>query len=257
MRVPPGARESLDERLATLRAEMQAGLPRRAEELRTAAERLRGGDREARQDVRRVSHKLHGTAGSYGHEELGLRAAEVEQLEREGGSDLDVIAAAMSLVTITLRAASASRAAPAGEVVAAIEPGAPAPIVMPSLAGARIVAIDDDASTRKLLALTLGTMGKSDARVVERAEEALAIVGREPIDLVIVDAMMPSMTGLAFVEAMRSSENGQTPAVAFLSAATPEELGWVLPARAVWLRKPFRPRELLARIASILRGEAD
>nr|MDQ3037943.1 response regulator [Myxococcota bacterium] len=131
-------------------------------------------------------------------------------------------------------------------------PPTPAAIAIPTLAGRRLLALDDDLSTRKLLALTLGTMGRGDVRIVEVPDEALAMIDAEHFDLAIVDAMMPTTTGLAFALAVRACERGATIPIVFLSAASQDELGWTLPANATWLRKPFRPRELLEALVRIL-----
>lgn len=239
---------SLDARLFAARKQMQSGLPGRAADLRAAVDRFGSGDPAARDDIRRLAHKLRGTAGSHGMIALGEQAGVVEALATADGIDAELVASALALVVSIVAAA---REAQQLEV-------APSAVAMkvPSLAGLRLLAIDDDASTRKLLALTLGSMGRCDARVLEAPEEALALLETERFDLVIVDAMMPSITGIAFANEVRAQRHGATIPIVFLSAASHEELGWALPTRTTWLRKPFRPQELLESLVRWI-GEHD
>ncbi|RZO59750.1 MAG: hypothetical protein EVA89_14920, partial [Sandaracinaceae bacterium] len=57
----------LEARLAALHARTREGFAQRAEGLREAADRLERGDDDARDEIRRLAHKLRGVAGSAGH----------------------------------------------------------------------------------------------------------------------------------------------------------------------------------------------
>jgi CheY-like chemotaxis protein len=234
-------RGSLDEKLAALRAQVIAGLPARGRELRDAVDRLAAGDRSARDDARRSAHKLRGIAGTYGLGTLGALSEEVERLAAdEAAGDAQVAARALALVAAIGRDSKA--------------PPPPAPpdasrAPAPSLAGLRVLAIDDDASMRRLVEITLRTIAGCEPRVASSPKEAFALAEAEPFDVAIVDAMMPGTTGLAVANGIR--ERRSSIAIAFLSAARLDDLGWSLPEGAVWLRKPFRPRDLVDRIATL------
>ena len=61
-------------------------------------------------------------------------------------------------------------------------------------------------------------------RLIEarRASEALAILDQEPVDLLILDLMMPEMSGADFCKAMKSSKKTQfTPVLMLMRQATP------------------------------------
>ena len=66
------------------------------------------------------------------------------------------------------------------------------------------------------------------------------------------DAMMPDMDGRAFRSAAR--EAGARMPIVILSAASPQELGWEREDEAAggWLRKPFKPTELVKEIERIV-----
>lgn len=229
---------------------MEEGLPARAASLRAALDRLATGDSSARDEVRRIAHRLRGTAGSHGHDALGSEAAEVESLAAGDADEATLVARGLALVTAIRRAAQRAPREPLAR--AASEPPAPSR----PLTGRRVLALDDDGPTRRLLELTLGTMGGAEARVLESPEQALALLDREPFDVLIVDAMMPTTTGLALAREARLRAHGARPTLVFLSAATHDELGWTLPAGSHWLQKPFRPRELLDALGTILGGDA-
>lgn len=237
----------LEQSLARLQKRLHEGFPERAAELNDALLGLGRGDPDARERIQRSAHRLRGIAGSYGHTSLGERAELVELLARSGSDPPALVTATYDLIE--------ALGQPRPDRTHTSEPAAPPEPRRPILAGTsrgRLLAIDDDASTRRLLELTLTSMGGFEARVLSEPEDALALLASEPFDLMIVDAMMPSMTGLEFVHALRRQEHGKRIPIAFLSAAASDELGWRLPDHVVWLRKPFRPRELLVSVAELL-----
>lgn len=228
----------LEARLAALHAKTEAGFADRAKALREAAERLDGGDEAASAEIKRLAHKLRGVAGSAGHEALGERAGRLESAIAGGASTLVVVEGARRLAKAAEEATSAPKQA-APDAAAKKEKKRDA-------LGWRVVALDDESSTRRLLEITLKTAGGCDASVLEDPGEAMATIEAAPTHLVIVDAMMPDMDGLTFYRGVRE-RCGEIPVV-ILSAASPEELGWDLPEdrRLRWMRKPFRPATLIA-----------
>lgn len=119
----------------------------------------------------------------------------------------------------------------------------------------RVLAMDDEPMTRRLLTLTLRDVGGFDAVVVDSAQAALDELARREFDVVISDAMMPDMSGKDFCIAAR--KRGGTVAqmpIIILSAAAEHELGWMnaLPGPVSWLRKPFSPRGLVNDVAKIV-----
>ncbi len=280
----PSPFDALEARLQALKEKMARGLPQRADELEDAARRLGGGEVAARDDVRRHAHKLRGIAGSYGYPLLGELSAALETLARGSEPAEDVIARARDLASamreaavpgsgVVARAPDAAAPPPmapvaepggpaeAAEPVAPAPPARPAmPQVAPQLEGLVVLAADDDDATRRLLEITLVQLGRMKGTTFDRAPLLLEeLESRERVDLVVVDAMMPEMSGLELLEAVvaRGLHLRRTRFVV-LSAATPEELGWALPPgiEVGWLRKPFRPRELLSSLTALVaRGD--
>lgn len=245
--------EELEARLAKLAERVRAELPERSRALREALARWDEDEQDARRTIQRLAHMVRGTGGSHGMPELTAPATEVET--SASSSSRDVLARSIGVLVDAIDRSAASRPT---VVRAAPAPSAPSTgTIAKPLVGKRVIAIDDDAPTRRLLAMTLANLGGATARVEETPGAFFAALESEPYDAVIVDAMMPEVNGLACLERIASSSFAREGTRYFvLSAATAEELHWELP-RAMpigWLRKPFRPAELLAAISSALAG---
>jgi two-component system OmpR family response regulator len=119
---------------------------------------------------------------------------------------------------------------------------------------AEILIVDDDQHIREVVRFALQKAGHR-VREAEGGEAALrAIAEREP-DLVVLDILMPEQDGLTTCRAIRA--RSQLPII-FLSSRD-EELDRVLGLELGgddYMSKPFSPRELVARVAAVLRRAA-
>jgi two-component system, OmpR family, response regulator len=114
-----------------------------------------------------------------------------------------------------------------------------------------ILALDDDADIRKVL---IEYLSGQDYRVsaVARGQEMLAILGSEPVDLLLLDLRLPGENGMELARRVR--ELSKVP-ILILSGQSDEAdrvMGLELAADD-YVVKPFSPRELLARIRALLR----
>ncbi|MNS31896.1 Alkaline phosphatase synthesis transcriptional regulatory protein PhoP [compost metagenome] len=114
-----------------------------------------------------------------------------------------------------------------------------------------VLVVDDDPHIRDLLTFALGKAGLA-TREAGDGEAALAAIAERAPDLVILDINMPRMDGIEVCRRIRAQ--GQLP-VLFLSSRDDEIdriLGIELGADD-YVVKPFSPREVVARVAAILR----
>ncbi len=125
----------------------------------------------------------------------------------------------------------------------------------------RVLIVDDSRVQRKILGASLRRWGLA---VLEAGggEEALDICGRESVDLVLSDWMMPGMSGPEFCRAFRALPIDQyTYFILLTSKSEKNEVALGLDAGADdFLTKPVHPEELRARIAAgerILRMERE
>lgn len=115
----------------------------------------------------------------------------------------------------------------------------------------KILAVDDKPELRTLLKSYLTQEG-FDVVVAGNGQEALYVARHEKPDLIILDLMMPEMSGYEFIRAY--SREADTPII-ILTARLEENdkvVGLELGADD-YVTKPFSPRELTARVRAVLR----
>ena len=117
---------------------------------------------------------------------------------------------------------------------------------------ATILIVDDEPGVREVLEEYFAGHGYA-AIGAESASAARAIVAEHPIDLALVDIHMPGEDGLSLARHLRE-RYARTAIVMLTSAGTVVDriVGLEMGADD-YVPKPFDPRELLARIKSILR----
>lgn len=117
---------------------------------------------------------------------------------------------------------------------------------------ARILVVDDDPELRGLLQRFLSEHGYA-VRAVDGGKAMDTALQREPADVVVLDLMMPGEDGLAILRRLRAAGE-QVPVMMLTARGDPVDrvLGLEMGADD-YLGKPFLPRELVARVAALLR----
>ncbi|NQU72803.1 MAG: response regulator [Rhodospirillales bacterium] len=118
-------------------------------------------------------------------------------------------------------------------------------------AAPHILVVDDHRDIREPLAAYLEKSGYRASEAAD-SQSARRLIDRSAIDLVVLDIMMPGEDGLSLCRHLR--ETTQIPVI-LLTARTEETdriVGLEMGADD-YVAKPFSPRELLARIKSVLR----
>jgi DNA-binding response OmpR family regulator len=114
-----------------------------------------------------------------------------------------------------------------------------------------IMVVDDE---KRLVSLVESYLKQEGYRVVSayNGREALTVAQRESPDLIVLDVMMPEMDGYEFMRNHRTDHN--TPIILLTARVDDEEKVIGLEVGADdYMTKPFRPRELVARVRAILR----
>lgn len=115
----------------------------------------------------------------------------------------------------------------------------------------KVLVVDDEGRLVSLLEAYLSQEGFSVVTATD-GREALFQARQEKPDLIILDIMMPEMDGLEFMRLHRKER--ETPII-LLTARVEEDdrvIGLELGADD-YVTKPFRPRELMARVRAVLR----
>ncbi|MEW6325949.1 MAG: response regulator [Nitrospirota bacterium] len=121
-----------------------------------------------------------------------------------------------------------------------------------------ILVVDDDTNARRSVRYVLKSHGY---RVIEApsGEAALSCLRREPVDLVILDLVMPQMDGTAVCDQMKADAAlSRIPVIIFTVVRGEVCRDWSRYMKAdACMSKPFQIRELLAAIRGLLGGPAD
>jgi two-component system chemotaxis response regulator CheY len=118
---------------------------------------------------------------------------------------------------------------------------------------ARILTVDDSASIRLTINVTLSNAGYS---VVEASDgaEGLAAAQQDAFDLIITDLNMPGMDGLQMIEAIRKQPIGAGVPIIFLSTESDGDVKAQAKAAGAtgWLTKPFDPETLIKIVRKVI-----
>jgi DNA-binding response OmpR family regulator len=118
----------------------------------------------------------------------------------------------------------------------------------------RILIVEDDRDIAQLIVHYLSLAGY-ETDVLGNGGDALALLRRAPADLVVLDRMLPGLDGLEVCRAMRADSTLVQVPVIMLTARAEESdriVGLELGADD-YVTKPFRPKELVARVGALLR----
>ena len=118
---------------------------------------------------------------------------------------------------------------------------------------ATILAVDDSASIRQMVAFTLKDAGY-DVTQANDGQEALNIAKSGKFDLVLTDVNMPNMDGISLTRELRSLPAYKFTPVLLLtteSSAEKKQEGKTAGATG-WLVKPFQPEKLLSTVQRVL-----
>ena len=116
---------------------------------------------------------------------------------------------------------------------------------------ARVLIVDDEPNIGEVVGLYLSRDGHDVVSATD-GEEALAVFRESEPDLVVLDLMLPKLSGLEVCRRMRAVR--KVPLIMLTARGEEEErvLGLSLGADD-YVAKPFSPRELAARVAAVLR----
>jgi DNA-binding response OmpR family regulator len=120
-----------------------------------------------------------------------------------------------------------------------------------NIASATVLIVDDNERVLDLLDLLLANQGSTVLRA-QNGSQCLAIARREPVDLVILDVMMPGMDGIKVTAELRRT----MPSLPIILLTAKDDLATRAAAMALgvneFVTKPIHNRDLLARVRTQL-----
>lgn len=115
-----------------------------------------------------------------------------------------------------------------------------------------ILVVDDDANLLKMMRRTLIYDGFS-VQTAENGMDALRVLEKTPVDIIVLDWMMPEMNGVTLTTELRAMGD-DTPILMLTARDAVEDRVTGLDSGADdYLMKPFAPSELQARLRALLR----
>lgn len=122
---------------------------------------------------------------------------------------------------------------------------------------ANILLVEDEPAIQELIAVNLMRAGHNVVRVAD-AESAQRLVRDALPDLVLLDWMLPGISGVEFAKRLRADERTRAIPIIMLTARGEEQdkVTGLETGADDYITKPFSPRELVARIKAVLRRRA-
>lgn len=116
----------------------------------------------------------------------------------------------------------------------------------------KVLVVEDDVDIQDLVVALLSRVGY-DVVVEDNGDTGLGAALSQQLDLVILDWMMPGLSGLEVCRAIRADPRGKDVPVLMLTAkAQEDDIGQAFTAGADdYMVKPFRGRELVSRVQSL------
>lgn len=116
-----------------------------------------------------------------------------------------------------------------------------------------ILAVDDSASIRQMVAFTLKSQGYQVVEAVD-GQDGLAKAKNQKIDLVLTDQNMPKMDGITMIRALRMLPAFRSTPILILTTESSDAMKAQGKAAGAtgWLVKPFDPNKLLEVIRKVL-----
>jgi two-component system phosphate regulon response regulator PhoB len=120
-----------------------------------------------------------------------------------------------------------------------------------------ILVVEDEPAIQELIAVNLSFAGHKVLRAFD-SEQAQTLIDAELPDLILLDWMLPSQTGLALARKLRSQERTRDVPIIMLTAkgAEQDKIDGLEAGADDYITKPFSPKELMARIKAVLRRRA-
>lgn len=121
-----------------------------------------------------------------------------------------------------------------------------------TLAEICVLIVDDESSLRKTLRTSLTASGFA-VQEARSGEEALATIQRHPFDLVLLDINMPGISGIDVCRKIRERAPRTGIVMITVRDAEDDKIGALEAGADDYITKPFKLRELTARLRAVLR----
>jgi len=125
---------------------------------------------------------------------------------------------------------------------------------MPEITDSHLLIVDDEPMNREILRRHLRSSGYLNTTIVDSGQSCLDVVKCQPIDLILLDMMMPAMNGLEVLQQLKSHPEWRVIPVIVISALNEKEmmLSCIQGGAEDYLTKPYDRVLLRARVRACL-----
>ena len=119
--------------------------------------------------------------------------------------------------------------------------------------------VDDSSVMRKIITKTIAQAGYDTVKILEAGDgqDALSVLSKNEVDLVLCDWNMPKMDGLTFVKTLRGDSNNKNSNIPIIMVTTEGSMGKVEEAldggATDYITKPFTADKLKMKLAKVLK----
>ncbi|MDR2883983.1 MAG: response regulator [Deferribacteraceae bacterium] len=117
-----------------------------------------------------------------------------------------------------------------------------------------LITVDDSSTMRRIIKNTLQKIGFTNVLEAGNGVEALEVMAKSPIDMIITDWNMPEMDGLTYVKTVRAKDQyKETPILMITTEAAKEDILTALKSGVNnYVVKPFTPDTLQEKVFKLL-----
>lgn len=117
----------------------------------------------------------------------------------------------------------------------------------------KIMTVDDSATIRQMVALTLRDAGYEVIEAVD-GRDALDVLARESVHMLITDLNMPNLDGVGLIRAVRQNPDNRFIPIIMLTTESHDSKKQEGKAAGAsgWIVKPFKPEQLLGVVRMVL-----
>lgn len=122
----------------------------------------------------------------------------------------------------------------------------------------KILIVEDDEFVAEIYSTKLSEMGY-DVLVVRDGQEGLTVLGRNKVDLILLDILMPVMSGIEMLEEMKKKEEWKNiPVILLTNVGEKESIEKVkgLGVKNYLIKSHFTPAEVIEKIGAVFKNEA-
>lgn len=121
----------------------------------------------------------------------------------------------------------------------------------------KILVVDDEEDISELVRYNLASEGY-EITCAASGEEAIKLVGSKPLDLLVLDLMLPGISGIDVARKLRSDQKTRHIPIIMLTARSEEsDIIKGLELADDYITKPFSPKILCARVSAVFRRKSD